>query len=354
MTLYDNPRLRRNNFDLLRLVLAATVCLVHVHNLSALEDLRWLSSILSSDIAVKGFFVVSGFLIFMSYERAKSAGVYAKNRFNRIYPAYVVVILLCAIGLFGVSKLQAAEYFSFTWVRYLVANLVFLNFIQPSLAGVFENQSVNAVNGALWTLKIEVLFYFSVPLIVWAIRRSSALTVLGVCYLGSVSFSLLMNTMLERTGNGLYAELGRQLPGQLSYFVAGAYFYYFLPLFERRKFYFLAFAASAIVIDRFYALPMLQPFALATMVVYFGLYIYLGNFGKFGDFSYGLYILHFPIIQLLVQARWFEASPYGLLATTIAITGVASVLMWHLVEKRFLRRSSHYVSATSAESSVRT
>jgi peptidoglycan/LPS O-acetylase OafA/YrhL len=59
-----------------------------------------------------------------------------------------------------------------------------------------------------------------------------------------------------------------------------------------------------------------------------------------------VYILHFPVIQLLLQAGWFAGNPYGLLVTTILITAAAAIAMWHLVEKRWLLRSSHYVAAT--------
>jgi peptidoglycan/LPS O-acetylase OafA/YrhL len=343
---HTNPRLTRNNFDLLRLLFAATVCLVHAGRLSGLEQLGWIGRLLSSETAVKAFFVVSGFLIFMSFERSTSLASYAGKRVRRIYPAYFVVVLLCATGLLAVSSRSIGDYFSLAWFKYVVANLAFLNFLQQELPGVFESNNVATVNGALWTLKIEVMFYVAVPLLVWLFRRFGHFPMLALVYCASVLYATLMAAAANRTGSGLYAELGRQLPGQLCYFVSGAFFYYYLPLFERRAGYFLAAAFLLLAGNMLLPLPLLEPFALSAVVIFFGLFLHVGNFGRFGDFSYGIYILHFPIIQLLLQVDWFHENPWMFLLAVVSTTLVAAVAMWHLVEKRFLFRSSHYIGET--------
>ncbi|NOH02431.1 MAG: acyltransferase [Chloroflexi bacterium] len=343
----DNPRLRKNNFDLLRLVFAATVVFVHTYELSRYEPLSWIPQIFSSDVAVKSFFVVSGFLIFMSYERSSSLASYASKRARRIYPAYFTVILLAAFGLVFVSAKSAGEYFSLEWVKYLAANLAFLNFLQPTLPGVFELNRYTAVNGALWTLKVEVMFYISVPVFVYLFRKFSEGKILALTYFLSVTYAMLMAWLAARTGDNLYAELGHQLPGQLAYFMAGAFFYYYLPFFEKNAGIFLGAGILILFADYFYPLPFLEPFALAALVVFFGLFLYVGKFGKYGDFSYGIYILHFPIIQIFLQYGWLSESPWLYFAAVLSLTLAAGFAMWHLVEKRFLLRSSHYLAETS-------
>jgi peptidoglycan/LPS O-acetylase OafA/YrhL len=345
---HNSAILTENNFDLLRLLFAGTVCLVHAYQLSGFQKLYSVISYLSSAAAVKSFFVVSGFLIFMSFERSASFTAYARKRIRRIYPAYFTVVMLCAVGLIAVSSKNIGDYFSFAWVKYVFANLAFLNFLQPTLPGVFDSNSVAVVNGALWTLKIEVMFYLCVPLFVFLFRKFSHLPMLALVYCASVAYAKLLAVLAERTGSGIYVELGRQLPGQLSYFMAGAFFYYFLPLFKRRVEYFLVAAVSALTINIYFPLPILEPLALATVVVFLGQFLYVGNFGKYGDFSYGVYILHFPVTQLLLLSGWFQESPWYFLITVILMTTGCAIAMWHLVEKRFLHRNSHYIAATSA------
>ncbi len=291
----------------------------------------------------KSVFVLSGFLIFMSYDRSSSFFSYASKRSRRIYPAYFTVVMLCAIGLVAVSSKDFGGYFSSDWVKYTLANLTFLNFLQPKLPGVFEANKLGAVNGSLWTLKIEVMFYLTVPCVKFLFRRFSVFSILVFLYCSSVIYSCILTAIAERTGSSIYFEISRQLPGQLSYFMSGAFFYYFLPLFERYKGHFLAAASLVLIANMFLSLTLLEPFSLATIVIFFGLFLYAGNVGKFGDFSYGIYILHFPIIQIFLHAGWFQQSPlYFLIMVTLA-TIVCAIAMWHTVEKWFLFRGNHYV-----------
>jgi len=343
----NHPRIAKNNFDLLRLLLAGTVLLAHSYELSGFKQLSVFHHILSSAVAVKAFFVVSGFLIFMSYERSESIISYTKKRIRRIYPAYFTVVLLCAIGLAAVSSKSIGDYFSFSWLKYVFTNLAFLNFLQPTLPGVFDSNKLGAVNGALWTLKIEVMFYLTVPVFAILFMKFKHLPVIIITYLSSLAYAEILTTVAENTGSSFYAELARQLPGQLSYFMAGAFFYYFLPLFERRVEYFLIPAVLILLTNMFWPLSILEPFALATVVVFFGLFLYVGNAGKYGDFSYGIYILHFPIIQLLLDSSLLQENPQYFLITAILITAASAIAMWHLIEKPFLFRKSHYIATTS-------
>ena len=349
MPQYESRRLTHNNFDLLRLLFAGTVCLVHAYELSGFQQLSVVAGALSSATAVKAFFVVSGFLIFMSCERSSTLASYAGKRIRRIYPAYFAVVMLCAIGLVAVTTKSAGDYYSLAWIKYIVANLSFLNFFQYTLPGVFESNRLTVVNGALWTLKIEVMFYVSVPFFIYLFKKLGRLPVIVLVYCSSVAYEVLLVQMAERTGSGIYLALARQLPGQLSYFMAGAFFYYYLLLFERRIGYFLVLATVLLAVDALYPLALLQPFALATLIIFFGLFLYTGNFGKYGDYSYGIYILHFPIIQLLLYGGWFQDQPWYFLSAVILVTGTAAMAMWHLVEKRFLLRSNHYVATAGGE-----
>ena len=128
----------KNNFDLLRFVFAFTVLLFHSSALSRESALDFFARFLSARAAIQGFFVVSGYLVFMSLENSNSVADYLGKRVRRIYPAYFSVVAGFALIGVLVSTAPVAEYFSADLVRYLAANLVFLNFLEPNLPGVFR------------------------------------------------------------------------------------------------------------------------------------------------------------------------------------------------------------------------
>lgn len=338
-------RFHQNNFDFLRVLFASTVFFVHAAVLSGNDFLASLTKFLSSEVAVKSFFVVSGFLILMSYENSKTITSYFLKRVRRIYPAYLFLICLSVlVGSFFTSS-SSSEYWSLATLRYFASNLFFLNFLQPDLPGLFLHNPNTAVNGALWTLKVEVMFYLAVPLVAFSFMRWNKMLVLFGLFALSIIYSETLFYLYSLSGNGYLLELQRQLPGQLTFFIVGAAAYYYFNHFEK---YSLSLVVVAVVTYLFKAdLPWLifEPLAIGILVIYFALvFQYLGNFGKYGDFSYGIYILHFPILQLFIESHIFENNPLTFI-TVVAITVLfSSVLMWHFIEKPFLKRGSHYVA----------
>jgi peptidoglycan/LPS O-acetylase OafA/YrhL len=96
-------------------------------------------------------------------------------------------------------------------------------------------------------------------------------------------------------------------------------------------------SANLTVLNRFIVLP-----PLVYMTVFLGLTeIKIPSFLHRGDYSYGIYLYHFPLLQVLV----------GLMPATIALKGAGAVLLfvtglpvvfafawcsWHFVEKPIL------------------
>ena len=68
----NSSKRRENNFDILRLILAIVVVFFHAGSISGSPELDWLPNVFSGHLAVEGFFAISGFLIFASYERSPS------------------------------------------------------------------------------------------------------------------------------------------------------------------------------------------------------------------------------------------------------------------------------------------
>jgi len=117
-------------------------------------------------------------------------------------------------------------------------------------------------------------------------------------------------------------------------------------------------AATAILflLDQFVTRDALDVLWISGFVVVFGFWRYIGNFAKHGDFSYGVYIIHWPILQVLIALRADRLNPALFLLIAASVIAATAFLLWNLVESRFLARSSHYreVSLNQDESRVST
>lgn len=327
-----------NCFDFLRFFFAANILLAHLHILSQNNNLYFLSYCSDAIIGIKGFFVISGFLVAKSYVNTPSLKKYFIKRAKRILPAYVVVLLFSAITLSFFSRYSFLEYFSDINVyKYLGWNSIFLNFMHPCLPGLFENNLMCVVNGALWTLKVEEGFYIVLPLIFFALKKSkNPIFILGSLYVLSILYWFVMDFYLNQP------LLAKQLPGYLAYFVTGIFLFLNFDFLIQNKNILLFMSILGLIISYFShsQIDFFYPAAFGTIVIIAAYNLpFLNNFGKYGDFTYGLYIYHFPIIQLFRQYDLFEKyNPIVMAFLVILITCSFAVFSWFFIEKRFLDR----------------
>ena len=153
-----------NCFDFLRYFFAISLIIAHFCTLTNIDQFWFVTG----TTRVKAFFIMSGFLVFYSYIRREDLKDYIEKRIRRILPAYLIVIIFCFLLGSFITTIGTKDFFtSKETYKYLIANFSFLNFIQPTLPGVFEHNPIQAVNGSLWTMKVEVMFYISVPIILY-------------------------------------------------------------------------------------------------------------------------------------------------------------------------------------------
>lgn len=289
-------------------------------------------------------------LIYRSYLKSPSLASYLEKRARRIYPAYFTVVVLTTFVLFPLSILPASQYFVLGLWKSLAANLVFLN-PSRSLPGVFTTSGNIAVNGALWTLRVEILFYILVPLIAYLCQRFGTKTVLVTLFFLSTLWRIVFASLaLAHPSSRLYLDLQQELPGQLIYFIAGIVLLFY---FDELKLHFSAIigvTCCSFLADHFFLKGSIDVLWISGIVFFFGFWRYLGRFTKYGDFSYGIYIVHFPLIQAMIALGLAKQGPAIFLLVTWACILVVAFLMWHLVEKRFLAKSSHYRQMQTAAS----
>jgi len=296
------------------------------------------------------FFIVSGFLIFRSYSRSSSLISFCNKRLRRIYPAYVTVVLLAALllpFLTGTTDI----FLSGEWFRYLFSNLAFLNFLQPDLPGIFTANPLQVINPPLWTIKVEVMFYCSVPLIFLLFQNRKKWIVLSLLYAASIGYSMVLFHLYNTSGLPIYLTFEKQLPGQLAFFLSGGTVYLYLAFFKKHCLKLLIPSLLFLVSKGYTLLPAFYPLMLAITVIFFAIYFpYLGNWGKYGDISYGVYIYHFPIIQVFTAFDLFRGHPWQTFSLLILTILCTSAFSYHFIERPFLRKSSHYRQASEEPS----
>ena len=124
----------------------------------------------SGYIWVDGLILLSGFLLYLPYaeagDRLPSAGAFYKRRLFRILPSY----LLCVIPLFILACVRGRYASGPDAAKDLFAHLTFtFNLFPATYFGT-------PINGALWTLAVEMQFYLLFPFLARGFRRFPVLT----------------------------------------------------------------------------------------------------------------------------------------------------------------------------------
>ena len=334
---------RDNCFGFLRFVFALVIVIAHLRVLTQIPDLQC-TRFLSQIVNRTAFFVISGFLIMVSFDHSESIKHFFKKRARRIFPAYITIILCCALFLVFLSTYSPHAYFTHPqWWKYLAANLSFMNFIQPSLPGVFESKMFlnSSVNAALWTQKVEVGFYLIVPLLAYILHRSKRSWVwLVAIYAGSVIWSNIFMYMFDYTGKPLYMFLEHQLPGCLSYFAAGMFAYQYKDIFMKYRHWIILPAIGIVVFEKMMGLSWLQPAGNAAILLWCAYSLpKLNKLEWLGNFSYGMYLYHCPILMVMMSLGAFQAmNVWVASACFIGIVIALAALSWYTLEKRFINK----------------
>lgn len=344
----------RNNFGAIRYILAFAIFLSHFNVLTG-SDL-WFP--ISGYYRVCSFFVMSGFLIYGSFFRSTDWKDYLRNRAWRILPSYLIAVIACAILLFAVSDYPAEVYFtSSQWFKYLIANVTALNFIEPSLPGVFESHPETAVNGSLWTMKVEWMLYLFIIPVIWFTRRSGwrFWVVFLIILAFSVIYKMTLTYLAETTGKNLYSILAKQIGGQLAFFYSGVFLYTYLHHVKRWKYVIATISLCVLIagVNFFGDHPLfsflLFPLSLSGTVVSLA---FIGTWGRWAEMfencSYEIYLFHFPLIQL---ARHFDLTSKLGIGITFTLVFVITAATGYFVAKyisaplRRAHRSSKRASA---------
>lgn len=295
---------KENGFTALRILCALIVVYEHF---IILTNFSFVSLELRG-IAVKIFFILSGFWVTRSFFTSETLKIFYIKRIKKIFPFYLFVVFAAAIFFVFFSTLDASSYFKDKgfW-KYLIANISTLNFLHPGLPGVFNGEPIN---GSLWTIKIELGFYIILPIIVFfcvgkkEYKKARCIIMLSIFYFLSVIYISIVPFIIQHYN--LSESITNQLPAFVNYFSVGIlcfFFYdYFFDLWNKLIIPGVVLLSLCYFFNNVIVTAFMEPIALGIITMWIGLkFKPFFLFRKVYDFSYILYLIHYPIIMAIKQ-----------------------------------------------------
>lgn len=340
-----------NNFDLIRLIAALQVVVVHGYEHFAIEGGRIIVNLISIFPGVPVFFVISGFLVSASWERNPVLLSYARNRILRIYPALWMCL---AVSILTVITVYPVDLSSATFFKWLFAQTTIGQFFNPDF---MRGYGIGVINGSLWTIPVEIQFYLLLPLLYFFFNKIGwDVRVLGLIVISLAIANYAFMDAREQYGGLLIKAIGVTVFPYLYIFLIGVLLQRnFLSisrfLVDKFLYWLILYLAIALISANFgfrHQGNSLNPIlcALLSLLTISFAYTYRtasksilnGN-----DISYGVYIYHMVIVNFLVHIDLFK--PLANFFIMLASSLVAALISWKLIEKPALSLKSHYAKS---------
>ena len=331
---------RSNNFDFLRLVLASAVIISHSYPLTAHKEFLVILTHGQIDfgfLSVNGFFTLSGYFIFLSLQRSKTATNYFWKRILRLYPALFVLMAFTLFIAFIVNT-GAHNWDIVKNFRKYASGCLSLYRVRFDIAGVFENNPYKAaVNGSLWTLSYEFSMYMLLLVLFYVRKKKVVYLFLFGSFFLSYYLYLSHSTLFQSKLHLIYIDAAK-LYRLGTFFLAGSC----LTFFDFRKIntLFVRIIISGLLIISLFLnfFSEVAPFLFSLLIILIGILNtkYINNLGeKLGDISYGVYIYGFLVQQFLMN--YYHFKPVVLMILALCLTYFLAYSSWHLIEKKMLK-----------------
>ena len=273
---------------------------------------------------VQLFFLISGFVIFMTLQRTRTAMDFVVSRFSRLFPAYWAAMAITAAVVYTLGMPEQK-----LPLRDLLLDLTMVQ----------EVLGAQHLDGSYWTLGVELFFYAQMllwfmlgllPRIRIIIGAWLVLAVVyGLCTKAGVHFSYTVHEVL----------ILKHIP----FFALGILFYRMHCDAGRSRIDtgMVGLCLLAIAI----AYPPVYLAVAATCVAIFWLFLagrlrWLGTapMAYLGAISYSLYLLHQSIGFVLIhRMEQHGVAPLAAVAITVGVIFVMATLLTYMVERPALR-----------------
>jgi peptidoglycan/LPS O-acetylase OafA/YrhL len=334
-----------NFFTPLRLLMACLVMIGHasvIANRDINAEPRIFFDYGFSYLAVNLFFIASGFLVTKSMAYRGDIADYSSARLLRIYPALIVHVLFV---MFIIGPLSTTvpiwEFLTHpdVWKQpLLVLSFIDTDFIMP---GVFAANEEPFASAPLWTLRYELLAYIATAL-------AFSLGLMRRKWMMMAQFILPAIAWLLAKELGIYDNLAPTIKNMLRFGIVyglGAAIYAYRERLSFSWIGLIGMSAFALLLGQTFLAEIATDMLLAYGLMFFAYMkvAKLNGLQKLSDVSYGIYIYHWCILQMLFQ--WFPSlNDMTLLAIGAPITIAISYASWHWIEKPILQAKSSFAA----------
>jgi peptidoglycan/LPS O-acetylase OafA/YrhL len=282
------------------------------------------------------FFLISGFVIFMTLERTRTAMDFVVSRFSRLFPAYWVAMLLTAVVVYAIGMPD----------QHLPLHDLLLNFTM-----VQQILGAEHLDGSYWTLQVELFFYAQMLLwfVLGLLKRIHLIILLWLALAIGYGEAVMHHMHFSYLGRELL--ILRHIP----FFALGILFYrlHTRPDENRLNYAMIALSLAAIAI----AYPIVYLWVGLGCCGIFLLFVngmlgwMRGAFFVFmGSISYSLYLLHQAIGFALIHAMEQRGMPsLAACVATLAVVAALAALLTFTVERPAMRKIRTWWRANSLQ-----
>ncbi|MDT8851067.1 acyltransferase [Pantoea dispersa] len=279
-------------------------------------------------VGVQLFFMISGFVIFMTLDKSSGYLSFLKKRWLRLFPAMLIASLLLYVagGFFPEWSLMTPESHN------LLPGLIFIN---PETLTQLTGIEFRSMAGSFWSLYVEALFYLIIGAVYFTLGRKYCLPALIVPML-----LLSASSVLKSLGHPLLIDVISKF-GFIHYawFMVGCLVYE--RLHGRDKRYHYALTVLALLINFSYyvknsGVVAVTPLLLVMLFFIASFYsrqierwLSLRFFTAIGFVSYALYLIHENLmIAILIKLNGYIKSEAVMTMLPVVVASVLYYVAW--------------------------
>ncbi len=328
---------RKNALNTLKILAAFQVAYLHMLNHLQVTVPEALTQIMCLFMGVPIFFMLSGFLIWNSIHNASTASdgsflAYAKKRATRIFPELWVAVAVEIIVLLIMFKEKI------NWLMmalFTVGQATVFQFWTPDF---LRSYGCGTPNGSLWTMGLTIQFYIAVWFLYKWLKNKNGFWWTGV--LAAAALIKAVSPVIKGLLPGVIGKLyGQTLLPHLWLFMLGAFLAHYqhkaIPFLKRT--WWLFFAASFVFSVTKLDIGVEQ-YGLFTywlrVPALIGLAYNLPSLNIKFDISYGLFIYHMTVVNIMIELGLVGHQVYLVIALLIStILALLSTLLGRYIAK---------------------